>query len=78
VAVGNYISSVIGDDNLVSLVVLSVVLFSILGPTTLIVWLLVRALRRLRALDLDRVSPRGFDVVSATQTKENRNVDRTL
>jgi hypothetical protein len=53
------------SDDIAVIWVLAIVLTAILGSTTLIVWLLLRALRRSRAADRQLPSPRGFDVVEA-------------
>jgi hypothetical protein len=46
------------------IVELSIAFTAIATPTALIVWLLLRALRRSRVADGKRPSPPGFDVVA--------------
>lgn len=62
------------DDDVAVMSVLSILLTAILGPTALIVWLLLRALRRSRGADREHPSPRGFDVVEAKRRGYNQTM----
>jgi hypothetical protein len=51
------------EDDVGMIAVLAVLLTMILGPAALLIWLLLRALRRSRAADREHCAPHGFDVI---------------